>query len=98
MKKLLSICGPGLLACLLPGLLSGGQTRTWSQGDLQDFEKGAIKNLSLSSDGRITLAPHLNDPSWLIADCRYNLKDEQWGYAQYVQNHITGAVFVHLGG
>ena len=43
-----------------------------------------------------TLAPHLNDPSWLIADCRYNLKDEQWGYAQYVQNHIAGAFFVNL--
>src|SRR5438552_13983380 len=43
-----------------------------------------------------SLAAHLDDPSWLIADCRYNLKDEQWGYAQYVQNHIAGAVFVNL--
>ena len=43
-----------------------------------------------------TLAAHLDDPSWLIADCRYNLKDEQWGYAQYVESHIAGAVFVNL--
>jgi thiosulfate/3-mercaptopyruvate sulfurtransferase len=42
------------------------------------------------------LAPHLNDSSWLIADCRYNLKDEQWGAAQYVAGHIPGAVFVNL--
>ena len=42
------------------------------------------------------LAPHLNDSSWLIADCRYNLKDEQWGAAQYAAGHIPGAVFVNL--
>ena len=42
------------------------------------------------------LAAHLNDSSWLIADCRYNLKDEQWGAAQYAAGHIAGAVFVNL--
>jgi thiosulfate/3-mercaptopyruvate sulfurtransferase len=42
------------------------------------------------------LATHLNDSSWLIADCRYNLKDEQWGAAQYAAGHIPGAVFVNL--
>jgi thiosulfate/3-mercaptopyruvate sulfurtransferase len=43
-----------------------------------------------------TLSTHLNDGSWLIADCRYNLKDEQWGQAQYFASHIPGAVFVNL--
>jgi thiosulfate/3-mercaptopyruvate sulfurtransferase len=43
-----------------------------------------------------TLASHLADPSWLIADCRYNLTDEQWGHPQYVACHIPGAVFVNL--
>ena len=42
------------------------------------------------------LAAHLNDSSWLIADCRYNLKDEHWGAAQYGAGHIPGAVFVNL--
>ena len=42
------------------------------------------------------LADHLNDSRWLIADCRYNLKDEQWGQAQYLAAHIPGAVFVNL--
>lgn len=41
-------------------------------------------------------AEHLNDSSWLIADCRYNLKDEGWGHAQYTSSHIPGAVFVSL--
>jgi len=58
MKKLLSICVPGLLACLM---VFAGQTRTWSQGEFQDFERGIVKNLSLGSDGRITLAPHLRE-------------------------------------
>ena len=43
-----------------------------------------------------TLASRLDDPSWLIADCRYNLKDEEWGHPQYVAGHIPGAVFVNL--
>jgi sugar lactone lactonase YvrE len=39
------------------GALRAGQTRTWSQGGYADFEKGVIRNLSLRSDGVITLAP-----------------------------------------
>jgi thiosulfate/3-mercaptopyruvate sulfurtransferase len=42
------------------------------------------------------LASCLDNSSWLIADCRYNLKDEQWGCAQYRASHIPGAVFVSL--
>ncbi len=37
--------------------LFGGQTHTWTQGEAADFEKGILKNLSLRSDGRLTLAP-----------------------------------------
>src|SRR5215204_5201335 len=43
-----------------------------------------------------TLSGHLREASWLIADCRYNLKDESWGQAQYQVSHIPGAVFVTL--
>ena len=48
--------------CSRPSLLAvsalvAGQTRTWSQGDYADFEKGIVKNLSLRSDGLLTLAP-----------------------------------------
>jgi len=45
------------LLCLPVCALFGGQTRTWSQGEFADFEKGIIKNLSLRSDGQLTLAP-----------------------------------------
>jgi thiosulfate/3-mercaptopyruvate sulfurtransferase len=41
-----------------------------------------------------TLAAHLND--WMIVDCRYDLKDEAWGRAQYLAGHIPGAVYASL--
>jgi len=46
-----------LIWCALAALSYAGQTRTWSQGDYTDFQKGVIKNLSLRSDGVLTLAP-----------------------------------------
>ena len=39
-------------------ILSAGQTHTWTQSDYTDFEKGVIKNLSMRSDGLLSLAPH----------------------------------------
>jgi sugar lactone lactonase YvrE len=38
-------------------LLSAADTNIWSQSDYSEFTKGSLKKLSLSSDGRITLAP-----------------------------------------
>ena len=45
------------IALAVSAALYGGQTRTWSQNDYTDFQKGVIKNLSLRSDGVLTLAP-----------------------------------------
>lgn len=49
-----------LVVCLVSGgsALFGGQTRTWSQSEFVDFEKGIIKGLSVRSDGLLSLAPH----------------------------------------
>lgn len=38
-------------------LLSATETKIWSQSDYSEFAKGSPKKLSLSSDGRVTLAP-----------------------------------------
>ena len=46
------------LACLA---LVAGETRTWSESDSTDFEKGNLKNLSLRSDGLVTLAPESHE-------------------------------------
>lgn len=55
--------------------LSAVETRAWRQSDYSDFEKGALKRLSLRSDGRLTMAPavkELFDPSvgylWAVAE------------------------------
>lgn len=42
-----------------------------------------------------SLAAHL-DGSWVVVDCRYDLKDEQWGRQQYETSHIPGAVYASL--
>jgi thiosulfate/3-mercaptopyruvate sulfurtransferase len=44
-----------------------------------------------------TVAAHLDDPSFAIVDCRFALKDEDWGAREYAAGHIPGALFAHLG-
>lgn len=43
-----------------------------------------------------TLYPHLNDSTWLVADCRFDLQDPDWGFMEYQKNHIPGAIYAHL--
>ncbi len=42
------------------------------------------------------LARHLGDPDWAIVDCRFQLKDPEYGRRGYEQAHIAGAVYAHL--
>ena len=72
-----------LIFCLLAPVfcLLASQTRTWTQSDAGDFEKGNLKDLSLRSDGLVTLAPQFQEiydtPSaylWALArDSKGNL-------------------------
>src|SRR5580658_6527081 len=74
-------CGAVLMVCAASAVLFASQTRTWSQGNYADFEKGTIKNLSVRSDGLLSLAPRsreLMDTSsaylWALAqDSKGNL-------------------------
>lgn len=43
-----------------------------------------------------TLAEHLDDPNWIIVDCRFSLADTAVGYKNYQAAHIPGAVYAHL--
>jgi thiosulfate/3-mercaptopyruvate sulfurtransferase len=52
---------------------------------------GAVHTTLISTD---TLAAHLGQ--WAILDCRYDLKDETWGHARYLESHIPGAVYASL--
>src|SRR5579859_4010877 len=70
-----------LAAVALSVSARAGQTHSWVETDYSDFEKGIIKNLSLRSDGRLTLAPRFEElfdsPSaylWTLArDSKGNL-------------------------
>jgi thiosulfate/3-mercaptopyruvate sulfurtransferase len=44
------------------------------------------------------LSRHLNDPGWVICDCRHDLADVEAGRRAYGESHIPGARFVHLDG
>jgi thiosulfate/3-mercaptopyruvate sulfurtransferase len=43
-----------------------------------------------------SLAAHLQDPRWLIVDCRFDLAQPAAGEAAYRAGHIPGAVYAHL--
>jgi thiosulfate/3-mercaptopyruvate sulfurtransferase len=43
-----------------------------------------------------TLAHHLDDPAWVIVDCRFALDDPARGERAYEQGHIPGALYAHL--
>ena len=42
------------------------------------------------------LADHLDDPNWVIVDCRFALSDTEKGRNAYLESHIPGAVYAHL--
>jgi thiosulfate/3-mercaptopyruvate sulfurtransferase len=42
------------------------------------------------------LAAHLNDPNWVVFDCRHDLADMEAGRRAYLDSHIPGARFAHL--
>ena len=42
------------------------------------------------------LGAHLDDPEWVVLDCRHDLGDYEHGRRAYVEAHIPGAHFVHL--
>jgi len=43
-----------------------------------------------------TLAARLETPSWLVADCRFDLKDHAAGERDYERGHIPGAIHIDL--
>ena len=36
-------------------------TKTWEQGSMEDFDQGTLQHLSLSSDGRLAVAPRVRE-------------------------------------
>src|SRR3954449_4227349 len=42
------------------------------------------------------LALHVDDPSYVVVDCRAKLDDDNWGARQHAAAHIPGAVYADL--
>lgn len=42
------------------------------------------------------VAAHLDDPDWVVVDCRFALADTEKGRRDYLAAHIPGAVYAHL--
>ena len=42
------------------------------------------------------LARHLEDPHWVVVDCRFTLTDTEAGRQAYLKGHIPGARYAHL--
>src|SRR5688572_3183341 len=42
------------------------------------------------------LALHLEDPSWVVCDCRHDLASYHAGQREYDEAHVPGARFIHL--
>jgi thiosulfate/3-mercaptopyruvate sulfurtransferase len=41
------------------------------------------------------LAAHLNDPNWVVFDCRHDLANTEYGAQAHAKAHIPGALFLH---
>lgn len=46
--------------------------------------------------GARELATHLDDPDWVIFDCRHDLTNPDFGRDAYARGHLPGARFLHL--
>lgn len=42
------------------------------------------------------LTRHLDNPAWVVVDCRFRLEDPTTGRNLYEESHIPGAVYAHL--
>ncbi|MDQ3247594.1 MAG: rhodanese-like domain-containing protein, partial [Chloroflexota bacterium] len=42
------------------------------------------------------LVPQLDDPDWMIVDCRFVLNEPAVGRQKYLEAHIPGAIYAHL--
>lgn len=42
------------------------------------------------------LARELDNPAWVVVDCRHDLANPEFGRQAYADGHIPGAVFIHM--
>jgi hypothetical protein len=82
-------------ACLLlaaaPTLLPAVDTHVWEQSEQADFVRGTAKNLSIRSDGRLTLAPQFRELDSTTVPYLWAVAQDSKGVLYYAGGAPTGA-------
>ena len=61
MTKIMAGSNCAALVAVACAVAFAGQTQIWTQGEYADFERGVLNNLSMRSDGLLSLAPHSHE-------------------------------------
>lgn len=80
-----------VLLAAAPYVCLATDTRVWDQSDQSDFTKGTPKNLSIRSDGHITLAPTLKELDSTNVPYLWAIVQDAKGTLYYAGGAPTGA-------
>jgi len=79
----------------LTRLLAGAGIEVFSDyEDAEDWVRGGLVFTTLVSTSE--LEAHLDDPDWVVFDCRHELSNPGRGERHYTDSHVPGARFLHL--
>ncbi|MBV8810478.1 MAG: hypothetical protein JO033_17545 [Acidobacteriaceae bacterium] len=80
-----------VLLAVAPRLSFGVDTRVWEQSEQAEFGRGTAKHLSIRSDGRITLAPQVNELDSTTVPYLWAIAQDSKGTLYYGGGAPTGA-------
>ncbi len=80
-----------LLLVAAPTLLPAVDTHVWEQSEQADFVRGTAKNLSIRSDGRLTLAPQFKELDSTTVPYLWAVAQDSKGVLYYAGGAPTGA-------
>ncbi len=80
-----------LLLAAIPSLLPAVDTHVWEQSEQAEFNRGAAKNLSIRSDGHITLAPQFKELDSTTDPYLWAVAQDSKGVLYYAGGAPTGA-------
>ena len=80
-----------LLLAAVPSVLPAVDTHVWEQNEQADFARGTVKNLSIRSDGRLTLAPRFKELDSTTVPYLWSVAEDSQGVLYYAGGAPTGA-------